>query len=348
MKERFWIFPVFLPNLGCPHRCTFCDQHVVTGVPGKGPSVELLEALFRKVRFSGKNGDKRGLIRQIAFYGGNFTGISQEVQRRYLEWASEKVRDGLVHSIRFSTRPDALQEEELSFLGDYPIRTVEIGVQSMNDRVLETVHRGHTVETCEKAVNAVLSKGWEAGIQLMPGLPGETLKGFLEGVRIVTEWGIRYVRLYPAVVLKGTQMAKEYEMGWYQPLSIPEAIEWCALANDILEKSGIEVIRVGLPASEGLKSSIVAGPYHPAFGFLVQSYRFHERLWAGLESLPESAHTIRIRISSNDVPLVKGEQGKAWETLKKAFPHRILSYTTDPALERGKIVLENSEEFRVV
>ncbi len=339
-EEKRWIFPVFLPNLGCPYRCTFCDQHAVTGVRGGGPSVRSIDSLFNKVRFSIKNGNNVRLIRQIAFYGGNFSGLGQGAQKRYLDWASEKVEQGLIRSIRFSTRPDALPEEEIAFLKDYPVETIEVGVQSLNDAVLSAVHRGHTAEDCERAVSKVISNGWEAGVQLMPGLPGETLKGFLEGIETVSGWGIRYARLYPAVVLKGTRLAAEYFSGAYRPLSLEKAIEWCARACEIFETRGIQVIRVGLPASRELKASIMAGPYHAAFGFLVQSFRFHERLRAMIRNLPEKSPAVQIHLSPTDMPLLMGDRRNAWKDLKADFPGKEFAYYLDSGLAKGMMKLK--------
>ena len=340
--KRYWIFPVFLPNMGCPHRCVFCDQRAVTGRDAGLPSLEALEALFGRVRFSPKNRNAEGLTRQIAFYGGNFTGLPSPVQRRFLDWASEKVHAGLVDGIRFSTRPDALPAETLAFLQGYPIDIIEIGVQSLNDTVLESAGRGHTSEDCEKAVAAVHKMGWESGVQLMPGLPGDSLKVFLQGIRRVVAWGIRTVRLYPAVVLEGTLLSKRYWSGQYRPLSIAEAVSWCAQASEILDEAGVQIIRMGLPASNRLAASVVAGPYHPAFGFLVQSARFHQNLRGQMQHLPKGAVKVKIHLAPSDIPLLMGESRKAWEILKTTYGEKDLSYEPDPSLPRGTVRLTAS------
>jgi histone acetyltransferase (RNA polymerase elongator complex component) len=337
MKHRYWIFPVFLPNLGCPYRCTFCDQHAVTGKSGAYPAVAELDGLFNKVRFSKKTGKNSDLLRQIAFYGGNFSGLSRMRQTEYLNWAADKVARGEADSIRFSTRPDALDKDEILFLKDYPIRTIEIGVQSMNNAVLSTVRRGHNAEDSEKAIAAIIANGWEAGVQLMPGLPGETLKGFLQGVETVSEWGIHYARLYPAVVLKGTRLAEEYSAGRYRPLPCEEAVEWCVRASEIFEKRNIQVIRVGLPASDILKASVVAGPYHAAFGFLVQSFRFHKKLRAAIYALPGNPHAVHIHLSRPDLPLLMGDKCREWEDLKARFSDKKLAYFLETAFSKGII-----------
>lgn len=338
-KQRRWIFPVFLPNIGCPHRCAFCDQHVVTGNLGGLPDIQSIDDMFNRVRFSRKNRDNRNIIRQIAFYGGNFSGLSRGMQERYLNWAAEKVESGLVHSIRFSTRPDALGGGEISFLKGYPVKTVEIGVQSLNDTVLHTARRGHTAEDSKEAIAKVVSNGWEACAQLMPGLPGETLKGFLRGVEMVSGWGIRYARLYPAVVLKGTELAGTYESGAYNALALEEAVVWCARACEILEAHGVEVIRIGLPASDELKASVIAGPYHPAFGFLVQSFRFHEKIRAMI--MEGDTRPLRIRLSPMDIPLLMGEKRTSWDALRLSCEERELNYYPDPSLPKGDVRMES-------
>ncbi len=337
MKKRRWIYPVFLPNMGCPHRCAFCDQHAVTGEVTGLPPLEALEADFPST-----GGGDREVVRQIAFYGGSFTALPLSVQKRYLDWAAAKVRQGLVDSLRCSTRPDALSDDELAFLSDYPIQTVEIGVQSLDDGVLAAIGRGHTAKDAEVAVEKVLAKGWEAGVQLMPGLPGETLKGFLRGVSAVAGWGVRDARLYPVVALEGTRLAMAYRRGRYRPLSLKEAVLWCARASEILEESGVTVIRVGLPDSDLLRRSIVAGPYHPAFGFLVQSFRFHQRLQSALCRASSSARAVRIHLSPRDVPLLMGDRGQAWKTLLAAYPGMDFRYEVDSGLSKGDVKLEVS------
>ncbi len=336
--SNYWIFPVFLPNKGCFHRCRFCDQRVVAGGDIPLPAIGDLENLFEKVRFSEKRGKDTSLIRQIAFYGGNFTGLPREVQRRYLDWASDKVLHGWVHSLRFSTRPDALGDDEIAFLKMYPVRTIEIGVQSMNDKVLQTAERGHTAMESERAVEKVVSAGWEAGVQLMPGLPGETREGFLAGVKRITRWGVRFARLYPAVVLKGTRLADDYKEGSYIPLGLEEAVAWCAAATEMFETEGVEVIRVGLPASDRLKRAVIAGPYHPAFGFLVQSYRFHRRLETAMRNCHlEKKEIIEIRLSPRSLPLLMGDRRQGWERLKARWPGRKITYRLDPAFPVEKV-----------
>jgi len=336
--SNYWIFPVFLPNTGCPHRCAFCDQHVVTGEDVSLPRIRDLDDLFEKVRRSGKRAGDSSLTRQIAFYGGNFSGLPREMQRRYLDWAGEKIAGGLVHSIRFSTRPDALGDDEIAFLKAYPVRTVEIGVQSLDDNVLRAVERGHAASNSERAAARVVSAGWEAGVQLMPGLPGETKEGFLRGVERVSRWGIRFVRLYPAVVLKGTRLSEDYERGNYSPLTLEEAVAWCAAACEILEPKGIEVIRMGLPASRRLKEAVAAGPYHPAFGFLVQSHRFHRRIDREVAACsPAENETVEIHLAPRSLPLLMGDRRQAWERLRARWPGREMTYRLDSTFTRAQI-----------
>jgi len=341
--SNYWIFPVFLPNTGCPHRCTFCDQHAVTGEDTSLPEIRDLDVLFEKVRFGGKRRDDLSLTRQIAFYGGNFSGLPREVQQRYLDWAEEKVTSGMVHSLRFSTRPDALNEEELAFLDSYPVKTIEIGVQSLNDRVLNGVQRGHTAQDCEGAVSRVVAHGWEAGVQLMPGLPGETRESFLNGVERISCWDIRFVRLYPAVVLGGTRLAEDYERGVYTPLTLEEAVTWCAAACEILEPKGIEVIRLGLPASRRLREAVVAGPYHPALGFLVQSYRFHRHIDEKVGACaPVKGEAVEIYIAPRSLPLLMGDRRQAWERLHARWPGKVITYHLDPTFTGGQIKVVTS------
>ncbi len=307
------------------------------------PKIKALDSLFATERASGKKRGERSSTRQIAFYGGNFTGLPRDLQRRYLDWAAEKVAGGEVDSIRFSTRPDALDEEELTFLEGYPVRTIEIGVQSLDDGVLKRAWRGHTAKESAQAVERVARKGWEVGVQLMPGLPGETREGFLAGVAQVCGWEVAFVRLYPAVILRGTKMAEEFLEGRYRPLRVADAVAWCADACELFEARGIEVIRMGLPASKELEKAIVAGPYHPAFGFLVQSVRFHRALVGKLSRLSrKQGAAVEIRLSPRDLPLLKGHRGEAWRRLSTLYDR--IFYSLDPTFGKERVEIAIHEK----
>jgi histone acetyltransferase (RNA polymerase elongator complex component) len=237
---------------------------------------------------------------EIAFYGGTFTALPMNILEVLLGEASRYVEEGIFTGVRFSTRPDAITPDIRDFLSNYPVRTIELGVQSFSDDVLSQSRRGYSAQTVRDAAGLVRGQGWELGIQLMPGLPGDTVSLFMESVRSAIALQPALVRLYPTVVLSQTPLAEWYHRGKYRPLTLEEALEWCALAYDALLDASIPAARMGLHADPELEKPgrILAGPYHPAFGYLVRvrwwRNRVDECLKAASNPLPGKGLIIRV------------------------------------------------------
>jgi len=203
------IIPYFIQHRGCPHRCLFCNQKAIAGTETSAdiePEDDLRDCVER---WLGRSKAKENI--QVAFFGGSFTCLDQTLQRRLLEGVQPYIRAGSVNSIRLSTRPDCLSEDICEFLLSYGVRTVELGVQSMADAVLQQSNRGHSSEDSRKALRLLTSYHFEVGVQLMPGLPGETTNSFLKGVRDIISLQPNFVRLYPTLVIKHTELAELYE-----------------------------------------------------------------------------------------------------------------------------------------
>ncbi len=266
-KTRVTI-PFFITHKGCPHRCVFCDQRLTGGTGGLPAKDEIRRTVLRYLDTL-----KPGIDHvEISFFGGTFTGIPQEQQAELLEAAGEFLRAGDVKGIRISTRPDCMNRKIASFLSGSGVTTVELGAQSFSDRVLLASNRGHTSADTISASGAVRDAGMDLVLQLMPGLPGDGRESAIESAQIASALSPSAARIYPAVVIRGTPMEEMYLRGRYAPLSMEEAVEICKEMTVIFNRNGIEVIRTGLhPLKNGELSSIVAGPYHPAFGFLVKS-----------------------------------------------------------------------------
>ena len=282
MSERTRIYPIFLPHQGCPFQCIYCNQHAVTSASaGTQHSISGLLAWFHeRLQRLAEDSRRAGSPGEIAFYGGTFTALPSEIMQELLEGASLLVREGLFTGIRFSTRPDCVTPLGCSLLCRYPVKTVELGVQSLSDDVLRTSGRGYSCRTVETAAALVRSHGWSLGIQMMPGLPGDTRERFLESMRRVIALRPDLARIYPTVVLSDTPLAELYRRGGYQPLSLEEALSWCVPAYDALLRAGIPVARMGLHADPELQKPgvILAGPYHPSFGYLVRVHWWRDRV----------------------------------------------------------------------
>jgi len=257
------IYPVFLANAACPQRCVYCDQTRLSGVTEIGPPRRMLENLARMLPGRGAG--------EVAFYGGSFTLLPADFQNALLAGAAEFVGRGRCRGIRISTHPAGLDQGHLDLLSRYPVTTVEVGCQSFDDRVLRAAGRGHTAAQSIAGLERLLAEGWQVVAQLMPGLPGADDAEAEASLRTVVAAGIRQVRIYPVVVLEGTPLADMYRRGTYRPWSVDETVDCCARLWRQCLRSGVRVIRMGLPP---LDDEPVAGPWHPAFGQLVRS-----RLW---------------------------------------------------------------------
>ncbi len=264
MKKRL-IIPIFLPQEGCPHRCIFCNQPGITGV-GSRPGFEEVSGTIERY-LSTWRGDGP---REVAFYGGSFTGLPEWLQIGYLGVAARHVESGEIDSIRVSTRPDYIDAEALEILRDYGVETVELGVQSMADGVLRRSGRGHGSLATVRAVK--LLKEWclVVGIQLMPGLPGDTMETIIRTTEDVIALRPHFARIYPALVISGTPLEGLYRSGAYTPWSLDEMVRICREMIRLFRKARIPVIRIGLRPAVELEEKVVAGPYHPSIRQLVE------------------------------------------------------------------------------
>ena len=257
------VVPVFISNLGCPHRCLFCDQRQFSSpLPP-----ENLGAVVNNFIAGCKDADRRR--RMIAFYGGTFTGLEKTLLESYLAAASDLVKRGKVHALKASTRPDMVDDQILERLVASGFEELELGAQSMDDKVLRQACRGHSAEDTRRAAGLVKKAGLRLGLQIMPGLPGETAAGFKATVDEILRLEPVNVRIYPTVVMAGTGLAKLYDQGRYRPLDLEEAVDRTLYAYVRFTSAGINVIRMGIPQADTLQ--VQAGPYHASLGYLVKS-----------------------------------------------------------------------------
>ena len=263
-KKKHLIIPIFIPQQGCPHQCVFCNQPKITGKenrPDIGEVARTIEAYLNTWKGSGK--------KEVAFYGGSFTGLDKNVQENFLAAAHRFVSTDSIDSIRISTRPDYIADEGLSLLEKYKVETVELGVQSMVNEVLRLSGRGHTAADTVTAVALLKKYGFKIGLQFMPGLPGDTCETILYTASEIIELKPDFVRIYPTIVVRDTPLEKMYVTGLYRPWSLADMIDICRKLVSLFNAHGIIIIRLGLQSTETLEQGIVAGPYHPSLRELV-------------------------------------------------------------------------------
>lgn len=296
---KHYNIPVFIAHFGCPNKCVFCNQNKITGretniLPNEVKGI-IDEFLYTLPSSSEK---------ELAFFGGTFTAISLPLQKEFLSVGKDYIDKGLIKGIRLSTRPDNIDRSIVEILKEYGVTTVELGVQSLDTKVLELSERGYGKEEVERAVKLLKEFNISVGIQIMPGLPGSSFKKDLETVDEVLKMRPDFARVYPTLVINDTKLEKMYKNGEFSPLSLDEATELSAIAIAKLELSGIKIIRVGLQPSDDIRQEgvIIAGPFHPAFRELSESYLYKTFFL----TMIKNSNKLEIEVSNREVSRVCG------------------------------------------
>ena len=268
---------IFVPHVGCPNRCSFCDQRSITGrhiAPRPKDVIDAVRAAVTSANYDPEN-------TEIAFFGGSFTAINRTYMLHLLETACTIVENGVVKGIRISTRPDSVDDEILEILKQHHVTAIELGAQSLDDMVLLLNNRGHTAKDVETASARIKRHGFELGLQMMTGLYCDDDETAIKTAKKIIEIAPDTVRIYPTIVLQKTDLAALYYDEKYRPQTLEEAVALAAVLTDMFEQAGIRVIRVGLHSIE--ENSFVAGPWHPAFSELCSSQRFFKKALSLLE-----------------------------------------------------------------
>ncbi len=291
--------PIFIPELACPHQCVFCDQEKISGTLTIPQPVDVKDIVERYLKTIPEN---RTI--DIAFFGGSFTGLSVDIQEQYLKKAFKFVKNGRVSGIRLSTRPDYINSTVLELLRKYGVTTIELGAQSTSQEVLNQSERGHTVEDIRDASNLICENGFELGLQMMIGLPGDSYERSIQTANDIVSLGANNTRIYPAIVVKQTALEKLYHKGKYIPLTLEEAVEWTKDIVHIFEKNNLSILRMGLHPSDNLVigKSLVDGPFHPSFKEMVMTQIWKEIIDTELQSIESSSsNKIKITVSNRQI-----------------------------------------------
>ena len=345
MKHQY-IIPIFVPHLGCPNDCIFCNQKSISGQKKNMTKEEAKKIIDN---YLNNLNDSDALI-EIAFFGGSFTAINENLQNELLELAYTYVKEGKVESIRISTRPDCIDKNILKRLKKYKVKTIELGVQSANDFVLKRANRGHTFEDVKKASKLIRWYGFRLGHQMMVGLPESTRQDEINTAKALIKLKPKMVRIYPVLVVKNTKLEKEYESGIYKALPLPQAVETCKQLVRMFSDKNIDIIRVGLqntdeisdPSSE--KSEVVAGPYHPAFRQLVESGLWYDAIVEKIKKLNVKVKEVQVTVNPLDVNNVIGH--KKDNVLKlKEFYDVDLVLKQDSNIKQGKSKIDITKTY---
>ena len=300
---------LFVPDEGCPHRCSFCNQKTISGKSQK----LILEDIDDAVKIASENGDGKG---EIAFFGGSFTAIPKEYMTSLLERAKLYIDKGLFEGIRISTRPDCIDKEILTVLKEYGVTSIELGCQSMSDEVLLKNGRGHTADDVVKAAELIKKFGFEFGVQMMTGLYGDSDDGAIKSAEKLIALSPDTARIYPTVVLEGTRLCELYERNEYKPQTIEEAAELCAKLIPMFEEKGIRIIRLGLHSGGNVEEGFVAGAYHPAFREICESKIYLKAILNIIEKENIPKGNITLTVNKKCVSALVGQKRSNIEKLR--------------------------------
>ena len=310
---------IFVPHLGCPQNCSFCNQRTISG-HSKAPDASDVHAAVQAAMQS-PGFAKHSL--QIAFFGGSFTAIDKSYQQLLLQAAAPYIKSGTVTGVRISTRPDCIEREHVLWLKQMGVTDIELGAQCLDDRVLALNDRGHTMQDVYRAVGIIKECGVNVGLQMMCGLYGSDDETDIFTAKQFIDMRPDCVRIYPTLTLKGTKLFELYQKGEYIPANLDDTVQLRAVLLEMFQRENIPVIRLGLHDDVALKEGYAAGPMHPAFGELVQSRIYYHLLQDIIKDRP--AGKLVLRVNKSDVSKLTGHGGVNRRALKeKGFDLQVI------------------------
>lgn len=340
MKKEY-IIPIFVPHLGCPYHCIFCNQTKISGQT----KMVTTQDVEKTIEYYLKNFKDNHKYVEVAFFGGSFTAIDKKIQEKLLKAVQPYIENKQVNSIRISTRPDAIDKDILKMLKKYHVKTIELGVQSMNNYILNRCQRGHTVEDVKKASKLIRFYGFILGHQMMVGLPESTVQDEINTAKELIKLKPKIVRVYPVLVIKETPLAEEYEKGEYIPLTVTQAVERCKVVVSLFNQKKINVIRIGLQNTEEISdpseesSQVVAGPFHPAFRQLVESSMWYDTIVDEIKKINTKVISVKIIANAENINLIIGHKKENVLKLKEIYDVDVSVEASDE-IKPGKFKLE--------
>jgi histone acetyltransferase (RNA polymerase elongator complex component) len=316
-KRKQLIIPVFIPHEGCPYRCAFCNQSKITGVNQQSDEIIVSQTIqsYLDVFDSESLPEKR----EVAFYGGSFTGMPEDRQKQLLRAVQPSINSGEVHSIRVSTHSLLVNSRNISLLKDKNVKTVELGIQSTNERVLQAVGRPCGFQLVKSAVDSIRKEGLGLGLQLMPGLPKDDETIFMNSVKDVIGLKPDFVRIYPTLVIRNTKLYEMYRLGEYRPWDLDRMVHLVKDSLLAFQRRNIPVIRVGLHSDPSMLENFVDGPYHPSFRYLVDSLIARENMINLIDQLQSIPQKLTFKVPSRKVSLYLGHKKDNIRAIQKMY-----------------------------
>lgn len=335
---RTSIIPIFIPHLGCTHQCIFCNQSKITGASTNINPSDIETIINTGLSRIGE------AVPEVAFYGGSFTALPEDMQQALLKPVYRFLQAGRIRSIRISTRPDCVTDQNITLLKNAGVATIELGAQSLDDSVLQNACRGHTYQHISDAVKQIKKASLQCGLQLMIGLPGEDWQSFIVSAQRAALLAPDFFRIYPTVVIAHTPLAEAFRKHEYSPLTLEQAVARCAYLKLFFEyRHQIRIIRIGLQANEYLENpeTVLSGPYHPAFGEMVDAYLFYIMISRVLETT-KMTH-VQIQHHPKDHSKIRGIRNSNLQKLKIRYKLKEITLTPGGLVE-GQLIISNGQK----
>lgn len=346
MGKRHYIIPVFIPHNGCPNDCVFCNQRRITGQEDVYDFKKIENEIEKAIKTIDFSIDP---IVEIAFYGGSFTGIDESIQKKLLKIGYQFMRDYGLDGLRVSTRPDYISHEILSMLEKFGVKRIELGVQSLNEEVLEQSNRGHDVKVVEKSIKLIREYDFMCGIQLMIGLPGDSEKTAIESAKLASQLKPDFVRIYPTLVIKDTELENQYHFNQYKPLDLEEAINISMEMYTIFLKNNIPVIRMGLQPTKNILEGedVIAGPFHSSFRELVMSRYLLKEICKVLDDADEFSN-LQFEVNPKDISYLIGNKGVNKKYLITKYHIPKIKIVENKEINRGSMYLHVNKKRKAI
>lgn len=340
MKSNY-IIPIFVPHKGCPNQCIFCNQKKISGQIKDITAEDVRNTIEEYLKINNEVNYKNI---EVAFYGGSFTGIEYEKQIELLEVVNEYIKKQKINSIRLSTRPDYINQAILDYLKKYGVRLIELGVQSMNNEVLNRSMRGHTREDVINASNLIKKNDILLGLQMMVGLPLSDEEKEIKTAEEFIKLKPYCVRIYPVLVIKDTPLEEEYYKGEYQACDLDRAVSISATLLQMFKKENINVIRIGLQTTDNINEGkdVVAGPFHPAFGALVSEYIRFLEIEKYIKKNSLYGKDLIIRANNKEINMIIGNKRKNILKIKDIYDINVKTLI-DNSIKDNQYIIENKE-----
>jgi histone acetyltransferase (RNA polymerase elongator complex component) len=350
VSKNHYIIPIFVPHIGCPHTCVFCNQDSITGDAGVAGSTGIVDGSYVKKTIDEylETIDGSDAIIEVSFFGGTFTGINMCIQRELLSVAQSYKKLEKIRFIRLSTRPDYIDHEILNHLKGFDVDIIELGVQSLDEEVLHKSGRGHSVEDVERASKLIKEYGFTLGHQIMLGLPGDTREKDIETAKKSIAMSPDICRIYPSLVIKETPMEKFLQEGKYKPYTLEDAVDISKIVYGMMEGKDIKVIRIGLQPTQEISTNgdVIDGPFHPAFRELVESSVYCDIIYDYYKD--KKLDEYKVYINPKDVSKLYSNKKQYFKALLKKLKCKEISVIQERNIEKSSIGFYNDRKLDII